>query len=63
MHEWDKTDGRIATGEGVFPAPTFFGGDAAVHDPDSVGPAILCFDLFEKVFQGGLVLVLPGITS
>ena len=32
-----------------------FGGDAAVHDPDSVRTSILCFDLFEKVFQGGLL--------
>ena len=26
-----------------------------IHDPDSVRTSILCFDLFEKVSQGGLV--------
>ena len=45
-------DGGVA---GAHLLQRLFGGDAAVHDPDSVGTAILCFDLFEKIFQGGLV--------
>ena len=32
-----------------------FGGDAAVHAPDALGTSVLRFDVFEEVFQGGLV--------
>ena len=49
-------DGGVA---GAHLLQRLFGGDGAVHDPDSVGTAILCFDLFEKVFQGGLVELDP----
>ena len=32
-----------------------FGGDAAVHDPDPLGAAILLFDLFQEAGQRGLI--------
>ena len=45
-------DGRLG---GAHLLQRLFGGDAAVHDPDSVRPSILRFDAFEKILQGGLV--------
>lgn len=38
----------------------FFGGDAAVHDPDALGFAILGFDFFEEVGEGGVVGGIAG---
>ena len=33
----------------------FLGGNAPIHDPNTVGFAVLGFDLFQKVAQGGFV--------
>jgi len=50
-----REDDLSAVGGRKMNVEHLFGGDAAIHDPDAVGFAILGFDFLEEVGEGGLV--------